>query len=84
MSIEERWIPTTTCMWPKEPDKTYLITIHNRFENKDRVVPVYFIIDEYTNKKYWVDDYGTEQEYYYDPSEVTAWMSLPKPYKKGA
>lgn len=83
MSIEDRWIPTTTCMWPKEPEKAYLITIHNRFDNKDRVVSVYFIIDEYTNKKYWVDNYATEQEFYYDPSEITAWMPLPKPYTKG-
>ena len=83
MSIEDRWIPTTTCMWPKELEKTYLLTIHNRFNNKDRVVSAVFIIDEYTNKKYWVDNYGTEQEFYYDQSEVTAWMPYPKPYKKG-
>lgn len=83
MSMEDRWIPTTTCMWPKEPEKAYLITIYDRFDNEDRVVAAFFIVNKNTNKKYWVANYGTEDEFYYDPSEVTAWMSYPKPYKKG-
>lgn len=84
MSIEECWIPTTTCMWPKK-EGLFLISVKKRFlDDKEgaRVRPVIFYIDRDTGKKYWVEDAGTGCEYYYNTSEVTAWMPLPKPYQK--
>lgn len=85
MSIEERWIPTTTCMWPKR-EGVYLISIDKRFfddGDEDRVKAVTYYIDPETKRKYWIQNIGSELGYYYEASEVTAWMPYPKPYKKG-
>lgn len=87
MSIEDRWIPTTTCMWPKKEGE-YLITVYNKYaEEMGTPYVVEAVIFEVDHRKKWYQDisneFGESETIYYDPKDVTAWMPYPKPYKKG-
>lgn len=86
MSIEDRWIPTTTCMWPKV-DGEYLITVYNKYTEEMGVPYVVEAVIFTTNhgRKKWEqeisNEFGESETIYYDPKDVTAWMPYPKPYK---
>lgn len=86
MSIEDRWIPTTTCMWPKMIGE-YLITVYNKYAEEMGtpyvVEAVIFEVDH--GRKKWFqeisNEFGESETIYYDPKDVAAWMPYPKPYK---
>lgn len=86
MSIEDRWIPTTTCMWPKKKGK-YLITIKTKYTESGYSVEEVTFDPDYKGKPRWHK--GQMNNYLYFDMEffasevVTAWMPYPKPYTKG-
>ena len=88
MKIEDRWIPTTTCKWPKKEGE-YLITLYNKYTEGvgvPYVVEAVIFTTDHGRKK-WEhvisNEFGEADTIYYDPKEVTAWMPYPKPYVKG-
>ena len=85
MSIEDRWIPTTTCMWPKKEGE-YLITVKDRYaESGYSVEAVTF--NRVNDKPRWhkecMNEYLEFDMEFFSSEVVTAWMPYPKPYKKG-
>lgn len=80
MSIEDRWVSTTTCKWPKK-EGYYILSLKDGY-----VIPAdHTIIDD---KHRWYEimpvvcAYG-QDECYIPEDNVSAWMSLPQAYKKG-
>lgn len=86
MSIEERWIPTTTCMWPKKYGE-YLITVKDKYTESGYSVEAVTFDPNYDGKPRWYREcmnefYEFDMEYFL-PKDVTAWMPYPKAYNKG-
>lgn len=87
MSIEDRWIPTTTCMWPKKQGE-YLITVKDRHSESGYSVMSVIFDPNYDGKPRWykecVNEFCEFDFEFFLPKDVTAWMPHPKPYTKGA
>ena len=82
MRIEDRWVATTTCKWPKKNGE-YILSLKS-----GEVVFAEFCRVGIDDKPRWYEimpvccSYGQEQ-IYYSENEVEAWMPKPQPYKKG-
>lgn len=86
MSIEERWIPTTTCKWPHR-NGDYILTL------KDGSVKFAFFErypypgDDYLKPRWYELEVPSDGFVFYDiyipEDDVVAWMPKPQAYKKG-